>query len=114
MGVVDAAQDALCFILIVAFRIDTDIASLQCGNHFGCCLVSEIGEYDFQRKWEAIQQLDEFSQILILAILRGVVAFQDAFGKGGSCFRVKAGQLVDVIVKGVLPASLLRCASRAR
>ena len=54
MGVVDAAQDALCFILAVAFRIDTDITSLQCCKHFGWCLMCEIGEYDFQRQWKAI------------------------------------------------------------
>ena len=61
MGVVDAAQDALCFILAIAFRIDTDITSLQCCKHFGWCLMCEIGEYDFQRKGEAIQHFDEFS-----------------------------------------------------
>ena len=91
MGVVDAAQDAFGFILAIAFRIDTDITSLQCGKNFGWCLMCKIGEYDFQRQWETIQHRDEFSQIFILAILCGVVAFQDAVGKGGSCFGVQAG-----------------------
>ena len=91
MGVVDAAQDALCFILAVTVRIDTYITSLQCCKHLGWCLMCEIGEHDFQRQGEAVQYLDEFSQIFILAILCGVVAFQDAVGKGSSCFGVQAG-----------------------
>src|SRR6266571_7542763 len=110
MGVVDATQDALCFIPAVTFRIDTDITSLQCCQHISWCLVSEIGEYDFQRQWEAIQHLNEFSQILILAKLPGVVAFQDAVGKGGSCFGVKAGKFVDVVVEGALYQPVLPAA----
>ncbi len=90
MGIVDAAQDALGFVLVVAFWINTDIANLQRFQHIGWCLICKIGEHDFLRKWEAIQHFNEFSQVFILTILGSVIAFQDVICKGGGCFGVKA------------------------
>ena len=61
----------------------------------------QVGQHNLHGQWIAIEQLEQSSEILVLAHLGHLVALEDEVSQVGSCFRVQPLQFVDVVHKRV-------------